>query len=116
MTGPAVQADAQSVVDWFRAELAGMTHRAAFAECALAGAQRQADELRGELDQLSMDLGELQESARRSAQAADEAHWLRPEHPDFPAWVSEHWEQIQDAHLARMLEQAHAQTAATERP
>lgn len=107
MTGPdepvPVQADAQSVVDWYRRQLAEMTHRAAFAESSLALERRHAAGLRTELGQISADLGVLQEAV---AQSSAKSHWLLPDHPDFPAWVAQHWDAIVDAHLAHAVEQS----------
>lgn len=105
-----MRADAQHVIDWYQKRLATEQHNLAFATCALADERKQAATLRGDLAQMRAELDDLQESVGR---AAGEAHWLRPEHPDFPSWVSEHWDEIQDAHLARMLEQAHATPAST---
>lgn len=104
MTGAGVvSADAQAVVDWYREQLALVTHRAAFAECALTTEQRAAAQVREELGLISRQVQVLQDAAER---CAGEAHWLRPDHPDFPAWVQEHWDAIQDAHLAHVVEHA----------
>jgi hypothetical protein len=101
--GPAVQADARRVIDWYRLRLSAALHDLAFASCALAAEQEQVGQLRGDVAVVRRELEELQECVRRSA---GEAHWLRPEHPDFPGWVMEHWDAIQDARLAHAVEQA----------
>lgn len=103
MTGPAVQADAQAVVDWYRGQLTEMTHRAAFAECALATAQQQAGELRGEIGQISLEV----EALSAAAPGFDD--------PGFGGWVAEHWAEIEDARIAHAMEHA-AQPAAVEQP
>jgi|GEM_PF-5227236 len=114
MAGEApVQADARRVIDWYRERLAAEQHNLAFATCALAAEQEQVAGLRGDLAEMRVALNELQDAVSR---ASSEAHWLRPEHPDFPAWVSQHWDEIQDARLAHMVEQAHPVAAVAARP
>lgn len=96
-----VQADARSVIDWYRSRLAAAQHDLAFAQCALAAEQEQAALLRGELGQMRTEIDAL------LAQA--EGATGQPPPPDddgFEAWVVEHWPQIEDARLAHMLRHA----------
>jgi hypothetical protein len=101
VTGPdeaaPAQADAQSVVDWYRRHLADMTHRAAFAESSLALERRHAAGLRTELGQISLEVEALQAVAGAAPGFDDAA---------FGAWVVEHWAEIEDARIAHAAEHA----------
>lgn len=103
MAAPAVQADAQAVVDWYRGQLTEMTYRAAFAECALAAAQQQVGELRGEIGQISLEVEALSAVAGAAPGFDD---------PGFGGWVAEHWAEIEDARIAHIAAQADRHLAA----
>lgn len=112
MNGQQVRANAANVVDWYRNKLAEVTHDLAFAQSALAESQQAVallnadiEGMRGELDGL---LGQI--GAQRPAAPAP-----APDGPQFGAWVSEHWDAIQDARIAYALENPE-QPHVTEQP
>ena len=103
MSGEQVHADARRVIDWYRERLETTTHDLAFASSALA-------ETRDANAAMRAELGEI----RRELDALQAATVPAPESNAFPAWVAEHWEQIEDARLAHSVEHASGQHEAAE--
>ncbi len=96
MSGQQVRANAANVVEWYRSRLAEVTHDLAFAQSALAESQQAVAVLNADLGSVR---GELEGLAALAQQATPSL-----EDPGFGAWVSQHWDAIQDARIAYALE------------